>query len=452
MHTVDLLASLNQPLPRYTSYPTAPQWGAMDSLSYRRTLESSVPDAPLSLYIHIPFCKTMCLFCGCSVILNRKEEPKEQYVQTLCQEIHTASQSLGRRHCLQLHFGGGTPTELSVSQFDTIMDTLRSSFTIDPGAEIAIEIDPRTIEDATKLAHLKHLGFNRVSFGVQDTNPKVQEAIRRRQSAACTEHAFSKARQLGFQAINIDLIYGLPYQTETTFAGTVDSILHLRPDRIALFSYAKVPWLKPHQKAIKDETLPTQEEKFRIYVMARTRFIEAGYQAIGMDHFALPDNELAKAYHAKTLHRNFQGYTVFQAEDLIGFGVTAIGTVQGNYFQNAKDIEKYSQAIQEGKLAVDRGLFVNSDDITRRFVINSIMCHFRVDKELFFARFHIPFDTYFQGELTRLTPFIEKGLCSNSGGSVLVTPMGELFVRNIASCFDFYFHQQKCEGRFSQSI
>lgn len=307
MCAIDLKLSwkFNKPLPRYTSYPTAPEWETFSSEMYKKKLVSiSQIEAPLSLYLHIPFCKTMCLYCGCSVVLNRKEENEERYIDYLIKEISLASSFLEKKkRVVQLHFGGGTPTKLSSALLTRLFEKIHSSFEIDYTQEIAIEIDPRTVaeDEGDKLRLLKKLGFNRVSFGVQDTDPKVQEAIRRRQSLEVTLQTYALARKLGFKGINVDLIYGLPYQTSQTFDTTVTHILKMRPDRIAFFSYAQVPWLKPHQKAIREDTLPNAEEKFQIYTNARCRFVEAGYVAIGMDHFALPNDDLAIGYYTKSL-------------------------------------------------------------------------------------------------------------------------------------------------------
>lgn len=452
---VDLqeLLELNQPIPRYTSYPTAPEWHAIESVTYEQKLaELAASSAPLSLYLHIPFCRSMCLYCACSVVLNRKEENEERYVQYIIEEIDLVAKIIGKKQVMQLHFGGGTPTQLSEGQFDLLLEKLHSSFNIDKNTEVAIEIDPRTVGSGEKLAHLRKLGFNRVSFGVQDTNSKVQEAVRRRQSYEVTRDTYYHARELGFTGINIDLIYGLPYQTVETFAETARLIIALRPDRIALFSYAKVPWLKPHQRAMNDETLPSTEEKFKIYLLARKLFIEAGYQPIGMDHFALKEDELAQAYKKRTLHRNFQGYTVFAAEDLLGFGMSSIGFVRGAYIQNNKELTEYYQALEEKKLPVHKGKVLTDDDHIRRFVIQRIMCHFSVDKQHFFDLFGFEFDLYFKEEMELIAPLISKSLVQNSEKALVATQKGELFIRNIAALFDIYLRQKQSEKQFSQSV
>ena len=446
MRDVDLqlLLEMNQPVPRYTSYPTAPAWGDFSPTQYEDKLKLVAKNKePLSLYVHIPFCRTMCLYCACSVVLNRKKEREDEYVRALLQEIALVSSHIGKENeVIQLHFGGGTPTQLSIEELSKLFDKLHASFQMDKAKEIAIEIDPRTVHEdgGKKLKELQALGFNRVSFGVQDVDPKVQEAVKRRQSLEVTQDTYYKARELQFESINIDLIYGLPFQTESSFSHTVDAILELRPDRIALFSYAQVPHLKPHQKAIREEWLPSTEEKFRIYLLARRRFVEAGYKAIGMDHFALPDDELARGYLNKTLHRNFQGYTVFEAENLLPLGMTSIGYVEGAFVQNAKDLEEYMQKMDQGILAVKRGKELSLDDHIRRYTILSLMCHFEVDKLEFEKRFEISFDSYFEKELHQLSTFYERGFLQESSSKLLVTPLGELFIRNIASNFDSYLN------------
>ncbi|MBS0656185.1 MAG: oxygen-independent coproporphyrinogen III oxidase [Verrucomicrobia bacterium] len=451
-----LLSRLNEPVPRYTSYPTAPVWESTTPEVYERHLSQIAKRSnPLSLYVHIPFCKTMCLFCGCSVILNRRPENEETYVNYLCKEIELVSAAIGGRAPIcQLHFGGGTPTKLTQDQLERIFFKIVSAFPLDAHAEIAMEIDPRTVveDEGAKLKLLKKLGFTRVSFGVQDTNAWVQEAIKRRQSLEVTQKTFRLAQSLEFQGINLDLIYGLPFQTVATFRETVHAILEMRPDRIALFSYAKIPWLKPHQKAIKEETLPSTHEKFGMYLAARKLLLGAGYVAIGMDHFALPGDELVEAFKAKTLRRNFQGYTVLPADDLIGLGITSIGSVGDGYFQNVKELSTYYQLLDEGKLATFRGKILSPDDLLRQWVIQRLMCDFAVDKAQFQLKFGTSFDGYFHQERERLKPLIDLGLVSVDPVSVRATALGILFIRNISACFDRYFHKKEGPRQFSKAI
>lgn len=444
------LLKLDKPLPRYTSYPTAPCWGRFDVTDYKRRLEEC-GEGPLSLYVHIPFCATMCLFCGCSVILNRKEEVEEAYVDTLCQEIALLKGALRSKKSLsQLHFGGGTPTKLSIPLLEKVLRALHEAFSFTKEAEIAIEIDPRTVvlDKGEKLFFLRKWGFNRVSFGIQDTSEKVQEAIRRRQSKEVSCAAFALARQASFEEISCDLIYGLPYQTFTSFQETIAAILEMRPDRIALFSYAKIPALKPHQRAIAEETLPSTQEKFAIYAHARSSFITAGYLPIGMDHFALPHSELAQSYSQKSLARTFQGYTVKCAETLLGIGVTSIGILEGAYVQNAKELTDYTQRVKSGSLPIFRGKILSDEDRIRKFVIDSLMCRFHIDKNAFQMHFGIDFDTHFAYERKRLEEYGQLAL--ETRDKIVVTPLGELFIRTIASLFDAYLPTQ--QPAFSKAI
>lgn len=443
------LKALHRAIPRYTSYPTAPLWSSFSEENYKTILGEL--SGSISLYIHIPFCKSMCLYCGCSVILNRKPENEEKYVRYLLREIDLVSERIGKKmRVTQLHFGGGTPTQLTEPQFDRIMQKLHDTFDIDMQGEIAIEIDPRTVLDGTKLRHLHMLGFNRVSFGVQDTNPKVQEAVKRRQSYEMTLDTYLQARNLGFSGINIDLIYGLPYQTIETFKETIEKIIDLRPDRIALFSYAKVPWLKPHQKAIPDEALPSLDDKFAIYLQARDRLQKAGFQAIGMDHFALATDTLYTGYKERSLQRSFQGYTTSFADHFLGFGVTSIGYAAQSYVQNVKELSEYYQAIDERLLPVYRGRTLNHDDLIRRYVIFELMCRFCIDKKEFLQKFSLSFDEVFSEEKKRLDELQELFIETDEFFQVL--PKGELFIRNIASSFDRYLHDPSLNHKFSKSI
>ncbi len=448
----ELFESLNKALPRYTSYPTAPTWETIPINVYEETLRN-LP-SPLSLYFHLPFCETMCLFCACSVVLNRDQDKEKAYVNSLLNEIDLITSIMGeKRKVTQLHFGGGTPTKISIDLLDLLFQKITSRFEIDFSKEVAIEIDPRTVtkDKGEKLRFLRHLGFNRVSFGVQDTNQDVQEAIRRRQSLEVTQETFFLAKECGFHEINIDLIYGLPLQTFDTFQKTIEDILKLRPDRIALFSYAKVPWLKPHQKAIRDDDLPPPFEKFRIYVSAREAFLKAGYEAIGMDHFALKGNELSKSYQEKTLHRNFQGYTVKRSDHLLGFGTTAISDFDSLYTQNQKELSSYSECLKNRKAPLLRGKILTLEDQMRKWVIQSLMCRFELEKKEWQKRFALDFDTHFESVEPHLQEMEIQGLLQNTQDKIVVKPFGELFIRNIAALFDAYL-QKESKIQFSQSV
>jgi len=446
----EVLSRWNISVPRYTSYPTAPQFYPLEEGIYRKKIEKfDRSNKPLSIYIHIPFCKTMCLFCGCSVVLNRRPEKQTEYLELLLKEIQIFPFQ-SRRTVSQLHLGGGTPTSLSEEEFAILMDALTAKFHFAQDAEISIEIDPRTVfgDRGKKLKALKNLGFNRVSFGVQDLDPRVQEAVKRHQSEEMTVSTYFMARDLGFHSVNLDLIYGLPYQTVEGFAKTTDKIVEMKPDRIALFSYAKVPWLKTHQKAIKEDWLPTDEEKFLIYVDAREKFMRGGYVAIGMDHFSLASDSLAKAYQDKTLDRNFQGYALALSEDMIGLGVSSIGFLEGAFFQNMKTIDEYKMALRQGELPIHRGYILQEEDLLRRWVIQTIMCHFSLDKDEFHRRFGIPFALYFVKERKEMDRLIGEGLLEETESHLFPTPMGCLFIRLIASVFDAYLKQ----GQYSKAL
>jgi oxygen-independent coproporphyrinogen-3 oxidase len=427
----------DRPVPRYTSYPTAPQFGEMKKETIAEVLAAfDRSEKPLSLYVHIPFCKTMCLFCACSVVLNRRPERQAAYFESLLKEIEMVSAHFTRkRKVAQIHFGGGTPTSLTEAELTALMQKLRSCFEID--GEIAMEVDPRTVwaDQGRKLTLLKELGFTRISFGVQDLDPKVQEAVKRRQSEEMTVDTYLKARALGFEGINIDLIYGLPLQTRKGFRQTIGKLIALKPDRIALYSYAKVPWLKKHQTAIVEADLPSPEEKIGIYVDARESLLQNGYEAIGMDHFALASDSMAKGYRDKTLIRNFQGYSLRYAEDMLGLGVTSIGFIEGCYLQNAKELEEYQGKVAEGKLPICRGYQLSQEDRLRREAIQAVMCQFEVDKERF-------------GSLADLSRWIEEGFVREEAKKYVVTELGRLFVRWIASSFDVYLQK----GQFSKGV
>ncbi|MBB63907.1 MAG: oxygen-independent coproporphyrinogen III oxidase [Waddliaceae bacterium] len=452
---LDLLLRMNEPIPRYTSYPTAPEWGELSVDRYEQKLsELSVENDALSVYIHIPFCSSMCLYCGCSVVLNRRADKEERYVRYLLQELELfASRVKGRFRITQLHFGGGTPSKLTEEQLTRIMAKLRSLFDLDTEGEFSIEIDPRTVyaDQGAKLRHLRYLGLNRVSFGVQDTDAQVQEAVKRRQSYEMTKATFQWAKELEFSGINIDLIYGLPYQTKRSFKKTVEEIADLEPDRIALYSYAKVPWLKPHQKAIKDSTLPETDEKFQIYQNARKELVDKGYLALGMDHFARENDEIAQAYLENKLQRNFQGYSLRLAENMIGFGVTSIGYVKDCYVQNVKELDDYYASIDRKKLPASRGLVLSQDDIIRKWVIHRLMCNFSLFKKDFSDRFQIDFDEYFEKELSNLACFEKEKFLQHDADHIQITPLGELFIRNIVCIFDAYYGKAK-EKRFSKGV
>src|SRR5450432_3458995 len=396
----EFLARYNRPGPRYTSYPTAPVWndafGPDDLESVHAEAERAI--SPLSLYMHLPFCESLCLFCACNVIIQKDKRVAMPYLEVLKCEIEHVARNISReRPVVQFHWGGGTPTYLTPEQIADLFGYAREHFTFSSDAEIGIEIDPR-VTTRGHLETLRALGFNRLSMGIQDFHPEVQQAINRIQPFELTRDLLHAARELKFDSINVDLIYGLPYQSPECFSHTVDQILELQPDRIALFSYAHVPWLKKQQGAFATH-LPEGMEKFEIFRSGLTKFIEAGYLYIGMDHFAKPGDELAVSQQQRTLHRNFQGYTTKAGADLYGMGVTAISGIQNTYAQNHRDLPSWEKAVAERGIATMRGYQLSADDRVRREVISRLLCHTVVKKDEIASQFNLNFDEYFAGEL-----------------------------------------------------
>jgi oxygen-independent coproporphyrinogen III oxidase len=451
----DFLSKYNRPGPRYTSYPTAPVWqenfGPDD-------LESVFADAdaagtPVSLYMHIPFCESLCLFCACNVVIEKNKEIAPPYLNTLEREIEHVSRFVSRRRpVIQFHWGGGTPTYLSPAQMEDLFGYTRERYSFAPEAEIGIEVDPRV----TTLAHLetaRRLGFNRLSMGIQDFHAEVQATVRRIQPFEMTRETVTSARHLGFESINVDLIYGLPHQTAERFAVTIDQVLALHPDRVAMFSYAHVPWLRKQQGAFQKD-LPEGMEKFRIFRTGLERFLEAGYLYIGMDHFARPTDELALAQKQRTLHRNFQGYTTKAGADLYGLGVSAISGIGNAYAQNDRDLRGYRSRVESRGMATMRGYRLTRDDTIRRAVISRLLCHTIVRKPEIEQEHAIRFDEYFTKELERLKDFAADGLVRLSPDEIRVTLLGRIFIRNVAMVFDPHLEQQILESRplFSKTL
>lgn len=454
----DLLRQYDKPGPRYTSYPTAVEFNdSFDEAAYRGRLAvaASRPEEPLSLYVHLPFCEARCAYCGCMVIITQKREVATRYLGYLEREIAMLAAALGgRRRLVQHHWGGGTPTYLSVEQIRHLDGTIRNYFDLDPDAEKAIEIDPR-VTTREQLVVLRELGFNRLSLGVQDLTPDVQEAIGRHQTEQQTRELFEFARSIGFDSINIDLIYGLPKQSLDTFRNTLRIVTDLRPDRIAVYSYAHVPWLRPHQRTIDETTLPDAELKFELFGAAIEAFLNAGYVAIGMDHFALPGDELARAAATRTLHRNFMGYTTRPAANMVGVGVSAIGDVEGAFAQNLKKLPAYYEAIDAGRFPIDRGYALAPDDLLRRYVISQLMCNFYLDVNAVQAQFSVDFGRYFAAELAELTAPegpVADGFLTVDDDAIAVTPRGRLFVRNICMTFDRYLPAHAGRRVFSRTV
>ena len=444
------IARYEQPGPRYTSYPTVPQWNArFGPAEYAAKLAEAAREgacSPLSLYFHLPFCRHMCAFCGCNVVVTRDSTKADEYLTHLEQELALAAEQLGkRRQISQLHLGGGTPTFLREDQLARLWRAIGAHFVVKSDAELAVEVNP-VVTSTRQLALLRSFGFNRLSMGVQDFDRDVQEAIERNQSFELTAGMVADARRIGFRGINLDLVYGLPLQTQTKWERTLRRIAEIRPDRIAVYSFAYVPDLKPHQKRLPIEQLPHGEAKLSLFRAAYNAFVNAGYRPIGMDHFALPDDELSIAQDARTLWRNFQGYTIKSATDVIAFGITGISDVQGAYAQNVRPLPQYYRAISGGRFATVRGALLSDDDRRRRSVITDLMCNFWVD-------LGVDGLDYFQPELEDLLQLEQEGLLTVRGSEVELTSLGRVFVRNVAMVFDAYLRRVENAPRlFSMTV
>jgi len=455
----DLLRQLDVNGPRYTSYPTADRFhDGFDAAAYGRTLAARAElsrhraASPLSLYVHIPFCESVCYYCACNKVITRHHERAAEYLQAMDVEIELHRAALGEPQAVsQLHFGGGSPTFLSDAELAGLMASLRRAFEFTPDAEMSIEVDPRTV-DAGRLASLRQLGFNRISFGVQDFDAAVQKAVHREQSEAMVRALVEHARALGFASINTDLIFGLPMQTPESFARTVASIGALRPERIALYAYAHLPARFKPQRRIVAADLPPAAARVQMLQGAIEGFLGQGYRYIGMDHFALPDDALARAQARGKLHRNFQGYTTQPDSDLIGLGVSAIGGVGASYAQNAKTLPEYYEAMKQGRFAVVRGVALDAEDLLRRDVVMAVMCQGRVDFAAIEARHSVDFASHFASELARLARYAEMGLVRILPGAVEVTPTGWYFVRVVAMAFDAALATEVPRERFSRVI
>jgi len=446
---LETVRRFDRPGPRYTSYPTAVEFteavGEADYLT-RLAASNALVGEPLSLYVHLPFCGRRCLFCGCHVIITPHMPVAVQYLEYLKKEIDLLAERLpDRRSLIQMHWGGGTPTYYAPAQLEDLFRHIRRHFDFVRGAEIALEVDPR-VTTRDHLGILSELGFNRLSMGVQDLTREVQQAVTRNQTYEQTAELMRLAREQGFsEGINVDLIYGLPLQKPETFADSLEKIIDLRPDRVAVYSFAFVPWIRGHQKKLDQSQLPSPEVKLQLYLLAMHRFLEAGYEPIGMDHFAVPDDELAVAAHEHRLHRNFMGYTVMPASDMLGVGVSGIGEVQKAFFQNEKKLSRYYEALDEDRLPVQRGYLLDHDDVIRQYVIQQIMCNFRVSKSDVAERFGIAFDDYFADSRARLGDVRDAGFIEENEGELTVTARGRLFVRNVCMEFDRYLAQQQAE-------
>ena len=446
--SAELLAQYDRPGPRYTSYPTAVEFHpGFTEADYRERLATADRRAaePLSLYVHLPFCQERCLFCACSVIVTPHRQVAAGYLDPLLRELELLANALPHRRAVsQLHWGGGTPTYYSPEQLERLFEVIRRHFHFTADPEIGIEADPR-VTTGGHLDTLRRLGFNRLSFGVQDFSPEVQSAVNRIQSVFLTRRLVEAARAAGFASVNLDLIFGLPYQTMAGFARTIEEVLAIRPDRVAVYSFAHVPWIKGHMKRIPEAALPAASLKLELLALAIERFTGAGYRQIGMDHFALPKDDLARAAENGALFRNFMGYSVRAAPDLLGLGVSAIGDVAGAFAQNTKKLTDYAGAVEAGRFPVERGYVLSPDDHRRRAVITQLMCAFRVSYTAFAERFGSSFPDYFEPELQALqSPDGPErhGLLEFDAGGFWLTPRGRPFVRTIAMTFDAHLRRR----------
>ena len=451
----NLLEKYSVSIPRYTSYPTAPEWkedfkvedflGANDLANKNKT--------PISLYFHLPFCESQCYFCACNIVISKKKSIVSPYLEHIKKEICNLGKLITKeRSTEQIHLGGGTPTYFNPQELKELFSTVKENFNVSKDCEVGVEIDPR-VTTHEHLKALSELGFNRLSMGIQDFDPKVQETINRIQPFNETKKIFEYSRELGFKSINVDLIYGLPFQTKENFKRTIDLIFKLNPDRIALFHYAHLPQLLNHQdKYIPSSALPSSSEKIEIFQYAVKALTDNDYIFIGLDHFAKTNDELAQAKKNKTLHRNFQGYTTKSGCDLYGLGITAISNVQNTFSQNIKKLNPYYEAIDLNKMPLFRGFVLNKDDLLRREIIMKILCHGIIIKSEFEEKYNINFDKYFSCEIENLKGLEKDKLIINSK-IIEVTNLGQFFLRNIACVFDYYLQRKNGKQKiYSKSI
>lgn len=453
---LDLVKKYDRPGPRYTSYPTAPQFH--ENFTHKeylneliRTNNTEDPN-DLSLYFHIPYCDTLCYFCGCNMIISRNRERINKYISYLKNEIDLLRTYIkpGRK-VAQIHWGGGTPTHLLPEEITDLISYINGNFNFVENPENGCEIDPRELT-YEHLSALRKGGFNRISMGVQDFNPKVQKAVNRIQPEELTRKVVDWVRELKFKSINLDLIYGLPFQSVPEFEKTIESIIDISPDRIALFNYAHVPWMKKHMELIKPEDLPSPEEKLQILKMSAAKLTQAGYVFIGMDHFAKPDDELSAALTEKKLYRNFQGYSTNAGTDLYALGITSISQFGNIYSQNLKTEKEYFSALDEGIFPVAKGYSMNQDDIIRKEVIMKIMCDFELDFAQIENKFGINFDEYFKFGLSNLSELVEDNLIKLENRKIIVSEMGRLLVRNIAINFDGFIERKTDTAKYSRTV
>jgi len=453
----ELIKKYDRPGPRYTSYPTAPEWSeAFGPRDFAECLERADAQAgPLSIYVHLPFCREMCRFCGCNVVATHDRTRADDYLDVLEKEAALVAARLPRRRTVtQLHWGGGTPTFLDERQLERCHAIIARQFSFAPDAELAIEIDP-AITTRSQIDRLAKLGFNRISMGVQDFDTRVQETVGRIQGEKETADLVKAARDNGFRGVNLDLIYGLPYQTQDTWKRTLDKILQIHPDRMAVFGFAWVPWAKPHQRLLPEAALPKTAERVELFLGAVETFTRAGYRLIGLDHFALESDELARAQDEGVLTRNFQGYTVRPADDTVALGMTSISDIGGAYAQNAHRLKEWAELVSGGTIPVAKGIRVTEDDVLRRFVINRVMCLLRLDLGEVESRFGKPARQAIEASMEPGLPeLVADGLVTFDGNLLRVTPVGQLLVRNVAMMFDAYLPKRQGEARqtFSRTV
>jgi oxygen-independent coproporphyrinogen-3 oxidase len=457
-HLERLLARYDVRGPRYTSYPTAPVWTEDFGVAeFEAALQRGLgdPASTVSIYVHVPFCRSLCHFCACNRMITQKPELPARYLEDLELEIGAVRERMPRGpSAAQVHLGGGTPTHLEPDQLRRLHAAFSECFAIEDGAELSVEVDPR-VTSHEHLDALAECGFNRISMGVQDLDARVQEAIHRIQPIEQTRDLAEEARTLGFKSVNFDLIYGLPFQTEESFARTLDLVIELRPDRLALYSYAHVTWVAKQQRGFERHDLPSTAEKLRLLILGLQRFQAAGYEYIGMDHFALPDDELARAARSGALQRNFMGYTTQPGTVLVGFGPSAISDLGDAYAQGERALGAWAGRIRAGDLAVFRGYRLERDDLIRRHVIEGIMCRDGVDPAQYRAQFGEEFGEAFRSELQSLAPLAEDGLVTiGEDGALTVTPLGRLFLRNVAMAFDAHLAppDESAKPLFSRTV
>ncbi len=454
---IDVLKKFNQPGPRYTSYPTAPLFSpdftAEDFKNEVINTNSESNSSDLSLYFHFPFCESLCYFCGCNMMVSRDRRLIREYNEYLKKEIDLITPLISkRRKVSQMHWGGGTPSYLLPEEIRDIGAFIKSKFVFAEDIEASVEIDPRGLTFEHMQA-FREIGFNRTSFGVQDFNLQVQEAINRVQSEEITRQTVEWARELGFKSVNLDLIYGLPYQTLNSFAETVEKIIDISPNRIAVFNYAHVPWLKKHQNVIPAEALPSPDERLNIFKMTIEKLIGAGYEYIGLDHFAKPDDELSIAQKNNTLYRNFQGYSTKAGCDVYAFGLSAINQFQNIYAQNLKNLKDYYKRVDSNEAATNVGYRMTFDDHVRKETIMQLMCHLEINKSDIEAKFNINFEDYFAEDIKKLDVFIAGGLLENDVDKIKIVGSGILIIRNVAMCFDAYLDKMMKEKPvFSKTV